>query len=63
MVESQYAFLFLVLFMLSSVVIAAKFIFGDWGTAWNVGYFFLALVSALCAYAQHLSRLNCLDKE
>jgi hypothetical protein len=55
--------LFLALFMLFSIVIVAKFIFGEWGTALNIGCFFLVLVSALCAYTQHLSRLNCLDKE
>jgi hypothetical protein len=34
------------------MVIAAKFIFGDWGTAWTVGCFFLALASFLCGWAK-----------
>lgn len=52
-VESQYILLPLASSVLFGTVIVAKFTFGDWGTAWTVGCFFLALVSLWCGYAKY----------
>jgi len=46
-IKSQYIMMSFTLASLSSTLIAAKFAFGEWGTAWNVGSFLLALGSFL----------------
>lgn len=43
--KAQYILFSLAVSMLFFTLITAKFVFGDWGTAWTVGCFFLALGS------------------
>lgn len=50
--DSKHAVFSLAMSLLFFMVIAAKFIFGDWGTAWTVGCFFLSLASFLYRWAQ-----------
>ena len=33
--------------LVSFMIVGAKLVFGDWGTAWNVGCFVIALVTLL----------------
>ncbi|KAJ5712336.1 hypothetical protein N7493_008804 [Penicillium malachiteum] len=46
-VKSHYVLFSLAMTLLCSILIAAKFVFGEWGTAWTVGSFFLSLGSSL----------------
>lgn len=41
--KNRYLSFFLALTLLFTTVFTSKSIFGEWGTAWNVGSFFLAL--------------------
>lgn len=51
--ESHYILLPLAMSLLFGTVIVAKFTFGEWGTAWNVGCFFLALASLWCGCTKY----------
>jgi hypothetical protein len=42
---SQQVVLLLIVAVCFIIVIGAKLVFGDWGTAWNVGCFLVALVT------------------
>ncbi|KAJ5244625.1 hypothetical protein N7489_004721 [Penicillium chrysogenum] len=46
-IKSRYTMIIFTMASLFSALIAAKLTFGEWGTAWNVGSFFLALGSFL----------------
>lgn len=51
-IDSKHIIFSMAVSLLFFMVIAAKFIFGDWGTAWTVGCFFLSLRSSLCGWAK-----------
>jgi hypothetical protein len=50
---SQQVVLLLTVAVCFIIVIGAKLVFGDWGTAWNVGCFLVALVTLSCMWVTH----------
>lgn len=42
---SQRSFFALMAVLIIAIVIAAKFMFGEWGVAWTIGTFFIALAA------------------
>jgi hypothetical protein len=51
-VDSQRKLLPSTIMVLFLVVLAARFLFGDWGVAWTVGSFFVGLVAVSIAWAR-----------
>jgi hypothetical protein len=51
-VDLQYKLLPLTITALFLVVLAARFLFGDWGVAWTVGSFFVGLMAVSIAWAR-----------
>jgi hypothetical protein len=49
--DLQYILLPSTMTALFLVVIAARFLFGDWGVAWTVGSFFVGLAAVSIAWA------------
>jgi hypothetical protein len=50
--SQQYKLLPLTITALFLVVLAARFLFGDWSVAWTVGSFFVGLVAVSIAWAR-----------
>ncbi len=44
---------FMVTVIFLMVVVGAKLVYGDWGTAWNVGCFLVSLATLLWMWANH----------
>ena len=51
--NSQHIILPLTVILILLAIIFARFIFNDWGTAWNVGGFLVSLVTLLWMWANH----------
>jgi hypothetical protein len=51
-VDSQRILLPSTITVLFLVVLAARFLFGDWGVAWTVGSFFVGLMAVSIAWAR-----------
>jgi len=50
---SQRVVLLLTVMVIFLMVVGAKLAYGDWGTAWNVGCFLVALATLLWMWANH----------
>ena len=51
--ESLHVVLSLTTLIFFLVVVVAKLVYGDWGIAWNVGSFLVALATLLWMWASH----------
>lgn len=50
---SQYVVLPLTMTVIFLIVVGAKLAYGDWGTAWNVGCFLVALATLFWMWLNH----------